>query len=148
MEEYETASYEPEAQYRFSTNNRSIYETRGYDYMIEFEKYSYQDGLDIITFSADKMEYTLRLSESGTESIVLLSKKDSIVFDYKKMINNLKLTYPNNEGDIKNADMTIFASSQALEAKIELQNLDFISKKEFIKLKDLKGVLFIRRKEN
>ena len=78
----------------------------------------------------------------------LLSKKDSIVFDYKKMINNLKLTYPNNEGDIKNADMTIFASSQALEAKIELQDLDFISKKEFIKLKDLKGVLFIRRKEN
>ncbi|MCA6516800.1 MAG: DUF4153 domain-containing protein [Sediminibacterium sp.] len=148
MEEYETASYEPEAQYSFSTNNRSIYETRGYDYMIEFEKYSYQDGLDIKTFSADKMEYTLRLSESGTESIVLLSKKDSIVFDYKKMINNLKLTYPNNEGDIKNADMTIFASSQALEAKIELQDLDFISKKEFIKLKDLKGVLFIRRKEN
>jgi hypothetical protein len=132
-----------------SAYNSILKTVTGYDYLVGFSKYSYDDKYgdkNICSFTIDSVEYNLDYSYKPTVRLSLKSKTDTVYFGLEDLANKLKTEYGNNpETPLPVSKMQLVKSGKLFEIKIEFNSIKIEEEKEGLKVKNLSGNIFIKK---
>lgn len=128
--------------------NSLIRNVSGYDYLINFNKYGYnQHDNEICNFSIDSVEYKLDYSDKPKVTLSLKSKTDTVDFELEDFVNKLKQEHGNiPESILSVSQMQMMRSGKLFEIKIEFHSIEMGIEKEGLKINNLSGDIFIKKK--
>ena len=148
--EYLSADVKQASKLSYNASFNSITKTvTGYDYLVAFSKYSYdRSDKNISNFTIDSVEYHLDYFYKPTVKLSLKSKTDTIDFDLEDLANKLKKEYGNHpEAVLPVSKMQMMRSGKLFEIKIEFHSIEMEKEKDGLRLNNLSGDLFIKKKE-
>ena len=128
--------------------NNNITEVTGYDYVIDFNKYNYnQPSNDISTFKIDSIEYSFNISEKNKLILELESKSEKFAFDLNELINNLQKEYgERTESSIPISKMQQSFSNDKFLIKLELHSITIEASKKDPFIENITGKIFVKKK--
>ena len=128
--------------------NNNITEVTGYDYVIDFNKYNYnQPSNDISTFKIDSIEYSFNISEKNKLILELESKSEKFAFDLNELINNLQKEYgKKTESSIPISKMQQSFSNDKFLIKLELHSITIKTSKKDPFIENITGKIFVKKK--
>ena len=128
--------------------NNNITEVTGYDYVIDFNKYNYnQPSNDISTFKIDSIEYSFNISEKNKLILELESKSEKFAFDLNELINNLQKEYgKKTESSIPISKMQQSFSNDKFLIKLELHSITIETSKKDPFIENITGKIFVKKK--
>jgi hypothetical protein len=133
-----------------SDYNSTLKTVTGYDYLVSFSKYGYGDRVsdkNICSFTIDSVEYDLNYSHKPTVRLSLTSKTDTVYFELEDLANKLKTEYGNNpETSLPVAKMQLMKAGKLFEIKIEFNSIKIEEEKEGLKINNLSGNIFLKKK--
>lgn len=131
-----------------SDYNEIITTISGYDYLINFEKYVYNDSdKNISSFTLDNVEYKMEYSNKPKVSLTLKCKNEKINFALEELVKKLKKEFGNNpKPSLPISKMSLLGSTTKFEFKIELHTIEIETRKNGFYIKNVSGDLFIKRK--
>ena len=128
--------------------NNNITEVTGYDYVIDFNKYNYnQPSNDISTFKIDSIEYSFNISEKNKLILELESKSEKFAFDLNELINNLQKEYgERTESSIPISKMQQSFSNDKFLIKLDLHSITIETSKKDPFIENITGKIFVKKK--
>ena len=128
--------------------NNNITEVTGYNYVIDFNKYNYnQPSNDISTFKIDSIEYSFNISEKNKLILELESKSEKFAFDLNELINNLQKEYgEKTESSIPISKMQQSFSNDKFLIKLELHSITIEASKKDPFIENITGKIFVKKK--
>ena len=137
--------------YSYSTKyNNGLIKISGYDYMIKFNYYHYDNNQKFSSFTIEDNQFELRNDTINTYKIGLFKNNELIT---KIDFSDLKTSLVNKYGkgshyDIPQENLSIKNSSSSLNYKIELDNVGLNNNEGNLKLNSVNGTLFLKINEN
>ncbi len=127
-----------------SNSNMDANLVKGYDYLLKFESYlGSGDEQNIANWSLDSLAFEMRYSGTAKASLIFFAQADTVVFDLQSFCTTLEKRFKGNEETIPKEHMTLFANSQGMQIKLQVQNMRFNRHPPF-KIDYISGCLFIK----
>ena len=142
-----TDSKKSKLEYNAGYNN-NITEVTGYNYVIDFNKYNYnQPSNDISTFKIDSIEYSFNISEKNKLILELESKSEKFAFDLNELINNLQKEYgEKTASSIPISKMQQSLSNDKFLIKLVLHSITIGTSKKDLFIENITGKIFVKKK--
>jgi len=133
--------------FSYNTNEGNTMNVKGYDYLIAFDQYGYDDDQVISSFSIDSQSYTLNYSFKKPDFLQLKNERETISLNAKYLIDSLLLMYGKKEtNNIPSSKMRLAGSCQAFDFKVEFERINFDGTSTDLKTNSLSGNIFITLK--
>ncbi len=131
-----------------SSYNSIIKTVTGYDYLINFSKYNYNnDDKNICTFNIDSVDYNLIYTHTPIVKLFIENKNEKIEFKFKDLLNNLKQEFGNRpESVIPVSKMQVVSSNNKFEIKIQFHSIEMEAETKEIRFNNFIGEIFIKKK--
>lgn len=131
-----------------SNYNTLIKTTTGYDYLVTFNIYNYNEiDEEICNFDIDSTKYTLNYLNKKQFTLCIKSKTDAIYFDLETLIKDLQKEFGKKpDAVIPIKKMTLSNSSKDYEFKLEFHSIELDFEKNKPKLINISGDLFIKNR--
>ncbi|MCF8424633.1 MAG: DUF4153 domain-containing protein [Bacteroidia bacterium] len=130
-----------------ATNTGSVKKISGYDYFVPFEKYTFEEGNTIFSFNADSIEYKLEHVNKPTVKLLLKTKAETITFEIEDLANKLRKEFGNEPDSLLPiSKMQLNYSNANSDYKIEFHSIELVIQKNNLKLANISGDIFIKRK--
>jgi hypothetical protein len=119
----------------------------GFDYLVNFDKYSYStEDNTICTFKIDSLEYKLVYSNKPKVILLLSSETGSVYFSFDDLLQKLKREYGNNpNATVPVTKMQLLSSNHDFEIKLEFISIAVELEKDSLGLNNLSGDIFIKK---
>ena len=132
-----------------SNYDYKITKISGYDYLINFEKYEYDNkDKNISNFTIDNIEYKMEYSDKPSLEIVLKSKNEIVNFGLDSLLEKLEKEYGNDTNSaIPLSKMTLIKSTTKFDIKMEIHSLVIETKNNRLIINNIKGAVFVNSKE-
>ncbi len=130
----------------YQNNLRKI---SGYDYMIKFNFYQYNNNYQLSNFELEGDKYEIKNKDQNTYQMQII-RNDSLITEVdfeplkQKLFDKYGKTY---KYDLPQEDLIEFGSSDWMEYKVELENMSFNTEDDKLKLTSANGTLFFSLKE-
>ncbi|MCK4661487.1 MAG: DUF4153 domain-containing protein [Bacteroidales bacterium] len=134
--------------FTYSSTNNKVISINNYDYLVNFNHYSYDRKNAISSFTIDSIKYTIEYIPEINNGFMLISVHDTINFKFNSLINKLENEYGNNnEPNIQKNKMTLNESSSIFDLKVEIDSINIHNVNDSLKIKSIEGGLFFRKKK-
>jgi len=128
----------------------NLVELSGYDYMVKFNFYQYNDNYVLSTFNIGDDKYDLK-SKAKDSYMMNVLRNDEVMatIDFTSIKSQLFEKYGQAyKYDLPKEDLTMKGASQLLDYKIELDNMSFNREKDGLILSSANGALFFKLKKS
>lgn len=130
-----------------SANTGGVKKVTGYDYFITFEKYTSEENKTIFSFNADSIEYKLDYVNKPKVKLLLKTKGETIIFEIEYLANKLKREFGSDSDSlIPISKMQLNYSNANFDYKIEFHSIELDKQKTNLKLTNISGDIFIKKK--
>ena len=130
-----------------AANTGSVKKISGYDYFVPFEKYTFEEGNSIFSFNADSIEYKLEHVNKPTVKLLLKTKAETITFEIEDLANKLRKEFGNEPDSLLPiSKMQLNYSNANFDYKIEFHSIELVIQKNNLKLANISGDVFIKKK--
>ena len=126
----------------------SVTKISGYDYLINFSKYTYDgDNNEITDFSIDSIDFHLAHSNTPKLNITVKTKTENIQFDLENLVSDLITVYgKKTTHSLPISKMRIIKILEKYEIKLEIATIEIEPKNNGYILNNITGNLFIKLK--
>ncbi len=131
-----------------SDHNSSITSISGYDYLVDFDKYYYEESdQELCRFTLDSVEYHITFMNKPNIKMFLVCKNDTLYLDINNLVNNLKKEYGKTpDSPLPISKMQLNFSMNQFEFKMDYHAIEINLKKNIHTINNLTGNIFIRKK--
>jgi hypothetical protein len=130
-----------------AANTGSVKKISGYDYFVPFEKYSFEEDKAIFSFSTDTINYKLNYINKPTVKLLLKTKTETITFEIEYLANKLRKEFGSEPDSLLPiSKMQLNYSNANFDYKIEFHSIELVIQKNNLKLANISGDIFIKKK--
>jgi hypothetical protein len=135
-----------ETYFSFQSPRSSLMDVKGYDYLIRFDQYTYQQNAVVSNFTIDSLSYELKYLYKPENTLVLTSGKQSIDLRLDSLIQGLTEKYGTKDrSDVQPGEMLLRGSLKGIQFKAEFHSLTLSKRRDSLSINSFSGNLFITR---
>lgn len=133
--------------FSFQSPHNTLLEVKGYDYLIRFDQYSYQQDMVVSTFTIDSLHYELKYLYKPKNRLLLTCGKQITDLGLDSLTHGLTKKYGTTDNyHINQDDLRLSGSLKDIQFKAEFHLLTLSKRRDSLLINSYSGNLFITRK--